>query len=434
MRRGRINAAVMAAILAGAPAWADPGDRQIHTIPYTITTGGRYVLTRNLYLSAPGTVITGILVQAHDVVIDLNGFALDGSNIAYGIIQDTGAHQLTVQNGFIRNCFAAIRAPGDRNRFENLGITACYGGITSGPSAVVEGCILGQNQSSAGLALIKVGEGSRVSECLVSVNQNTDGSAACEGIGVGVGSVVRRIVFRGNSFNGSVSYLVQGAEFVEQVVADYNTRLRHGIMGFRAARDCVIADTDLGTEMELFTDGQVAERCVAYDNEASLLGMPQITAFYKVRKTLDCVAAHNRSTAPTGGAGFRETDALGCAAFSNTLYGFLGGSALASVAYRNPLYGFELGPDANLQDCLAAGSSIGIHQQGSVNGARLVDNHAARNSDFGFFSIDQLGTIAVGNSAQNGLDIGGSAKGGAVQTLAGGTTISTNNAWANFQW
>ena len=64
----------------------------------------------------------------------------------------------------------------------------------------------------------------------------------------------------------------------------------------------------------------------------------------------------------------------------------------------------------------------------------LVDNHAARNSDFGFFSIDQLGTIAVGNSAQNGLDIGGSAKGGAVQTLAGGTTISTNNAWANFQW
>ncbi|HOW98517.1 MAG TPA: hypothetical protein P5567_02250 [Kiritimatiellia bacterium] len=186
--------------LAGATAVATragPGDVQINTLPDIIVEPGRYMVTRNLFLPA-GIVGTGIQVRATGVTIDLNGFTLDGSNVACGIVQDADTDDLTVLNGYIRSCAQAVQAPGAGNRFKDLGITACSKGITAGNSAVVEGCIFGQN-SSADLSLITVGEGSRVSECLMGINS---GSTAFEGIECGEGSEVRRILFTPTHFRG----------------------------------------------------------------------------------------------------------------------------------------------------------------------------------------------------------------------------------------
>jgi hypothetical protein len=106
-------AAVLAAIvlLPNAPAFADgeiqithakalagnvtPGDTAGY--PVTISIPGTFQLASNLFVAANKI---GIQVVSNNVTIDLNGFTMEGSNVAwYGIVGGTKA--VTIKNGTI---------------------------------------------------------------------------------------------------------------------------------------------------------------------------------------------------------------------------------------------------------------------------------------------------------------------------------------------
>lgn len=69
----------------------------ITALPYTINTPGSYYLTQNLTIASAAN---GITISAADVVLDLNGFTLDGANLGGKGILATGAGT-TVRNGTV---------------------------------------------------------------------------------------------------------------------------------------------------------------------------------------------------------------------------------------------------------------------------------------------------------------------------------------------
>jgi hypothetical protein len=64
--------------------------------PITISEKGAYILTSNLTIT---TAVVGILITAHDVTIDFNGFALNGNGI--GTTAITGEYNTAIKNGII---------------------------------------------------------------------------------------------------------------------------------------------------------------------------------------------------------------------------------------------------------------------------------------------------------------------------------------------
>lgn len=71
----------------------------ISALPFTVSAGGHYYVTRNL-----ATTGDGITVNADDVVIDLGGFALSGDGGSGDIgISVTGRDRVTIRHGTIRS-------------------------------------------------------------------------------------------------------------------------------------------------------------------------------------------------------------------------------------------------------------------------------------------------------------------------------------------
>lgn len=92
----------------------------ISSIPMTITNTGAYVVIRNLVCTNNGN---GIIVQASDVTIDLNGFTLLGSsNSQNAIIANGSINHLYLRNGTIRGWgVSAIASTSARNcRYEDI--------------------------------------------------------------------------------------------------------------------------------------------------------------------------------------------------------------------------------------------------------------------------------------------------------------------------
>ncbi len=95
----RLGAILLVALMA-IGAFAGEGRIPIYQFPTTITASGKYVVTRNLGPAASGTVI--IDVQASDVDIDLNGFALSFSSGPGIAVQVIGQQSVAIRNGSIR--------------------------------------------------------------------------------------------------------------------------------------------------------------------------------------------------------------------------------------------------------------------------------------------------------------------------------------------
>ena len=73
----------------------------ISSVPFTITNSGSFYLTTNLS-GASGR--SGVIVQADDVTLDLNGFTLFGlAGSSNGIVCPNTQSNLVVRNGTIRN-------------------------------------------------------------------------------------------------------------------------------------------------------------------------------------------------------------------------------------------------------------------------------------------------------------------------------------------
>ena len=107
----------------------------ISSLPYTITTGGTYVLMTNLSSGATsGNLIT---VSASNVTINLQDFHLactGGAGVSTVGICATGENNVTVENGTISGCLVGIQllGPSDMtttnigNRVVNMRVANCY--------------------------------------------------------------------------------------------------------------------------------------------------------------------------------------------------------------------------------------------------------------------------------------------------------------------
>lgn len=97
----------------------------ITAVPYTITSSGTYCLTSNLTANlASGQ--TAITIAADDVVLDLNGRALNNSTSNGWGIGQTGAYVVrnaTIRNGTVRGFLGAISIATEGYLVENMLLT-----------------------------------------------------------------------------------------------------------------------------------------------------------------------------------------------------------------------------------------------------------------------------------------------------------------------
>jgi parallel beta-helix repeat protein len=189
------------AVLAAPFARAGEGTIPIcqADVPLAITNSGSYVFTENITVTTPA--ITGVVVQADHVTIDLNGFTLagPGTNSGYGIVQLSGLG-LTVRNGFVVDWRGFLKGGivlgGRNNRVENVTVSDCAFGILGGPGNVISMCIAATNSLDG----ISVQEGSTVERCYAGGN-------AGWGIHAQPGSTVKEC---STAWNGAGIYVHQG--------------------------------------------------------------------------------------------------------------------------------------------------------------------------------------------------------------------------------
>jgi parallel beta-helix repeat protein len=146
----------------------------ISFVPTNLTVSGSYYLTTNLTQTSSSS---GILIGTNDVTIDLNGFALIGTNgTADGITRGgTGRTNICIGNGIVRNWSIGVSM---------LGAGSCR----------LERLIVSGN-SSNGISL--VGR-SVISECSILDN----GGHGIAATGTSLGPVIRSSQFDGNALDG----------------------------------------------------------------------------------------------------------------------------------------------------------------------------------------------------------------------------------------
>jgi hypothetical protein len=170
----------------------------ITNLPYTISSSGSYYLTGNLSFGSG----TGIVVAANNVVIDLNGFTIDGNPVTsqYGIRASAGTRNITIRNGSIENVrstatyqHGAINLTSSEHAtIENMNIRNCSQGIQLG-QGIIKDCVVTEmtpgGDANKGIYIY----GGVIKNCVVDTIDNASGSAA--GI-YGSGAVIKDCVVR----------------------------------------------------------------------------------------------------------------------------------------------------------------------------------------------------------------------------------------------
>lgn len=141
--------AFVAVLGVARPTLADNGRRELskHKAStnggplFTINQPGSYVLTSDLTIGSNGGF--GILVNASEVTIDLNGFTIYGPQSqtvsSIGIDLGSSSFNNVVKNGTIRSCSASITTNGFGHVVENVNAVDTRLGISI-RSGIVRGC------------------------------------------------------------------------------------------------------------------------------------------------------------------------------------------------------------------------------------------------------------------------------------------------------
>lgn len=168
------------------------GERRtpINTAGITISADGSYYLTSNLSASNNQN---GVLVQAKNVTLDLNGFSIvgTGTGSGAGIVIVSGAKNVRIRNGTIRD-------------FGSAGIN---GGATQGVTLEELAAL---NNGSSGAS---IGTSSTVSHCQFRGNRNN-------GLDVSDGSAIKDCVAVGNAAMG---FTIDTASLIENSISDQNS-------------------------------------------------------------------------------------------------------------------------------------------------------------------------------------------------------------------
>jgi hypothetical protein len=195
-----------------------PGDNDATPSQFKISTSGSYYLTQNL-LGVPGKI--GIEIAASNVMIDLNGFSLNGVQVIAGAAQDEGQAVAGSSDEGIRATGLAIRNIAVRNGIVN-------GWTTSGIdlSIVENGSVEKvEARNNAGTG-IRVGTAFQVISCTATAN--TIGIHAFDS------AVIKDCVAKGNS---SI-----GIEAFQRCVVSHCSATWNGGDGIAAEHDAVITN------------------------------------------------------------------------------------------------------------------------------------------------------------------------------------------------
>ena len=205
------------------------------TLPYTISEPGSYVLMGNIV--APGGFAgSAISIDADDVTLDLNGFAIvgDGNGTAVGVF--SSHNRIAIRNGSVRNWQTGLSIQGaEHAEVSDLRVTdGAAGGLLVGRYTVVTRCVA-HNTGNVG---IQATDGCVVSHC--TANANT-------GIGIlaGQGSVITDCASYANTGGGVWSGF-------GSVIADCSAYANTGI-GIRAGNSLIRGNVSVsngGTQIE----------------------------------------------------------------------------------------------------------------------------------------------------------------------------------------
>jgi len=144
----------------------------VTNLPYTISVAGSYYLATNLM---GGANTTGVVVQADNVSVDLNGFAIIGAggSVGPGIFVSGSRANLSVRNGAVRD-------------WGNDGVSA-----VSAVNAQFERLVISGNSSNG----LVCGLNSQIVQCAARLNGR-------DGIRCVQGSLVKNCLAISNSLNG----------------------------------------------------------------------------------------------------------------------------------------------------------------------------------------------------------------------------------------
>lgn len=376
------------------------------TLPVTLTNAGSYYLTTNL-VGAPGQ--NGITINADQVTLDLNGFALLGAGGSLNALHAPAARRnIVVRNGTIRGWAQAAVALTNSTGvvLEHLRVEANGSGLLAGDQSVVRSCVVIGNTNLAG---IRVGHGAVVEDCLVISN-------AFQGVLAGDRAQVRRCSALANGRVGNDGIATGRGALVEQCVASDNgdpngsqgggiaveegstvigcTTMSNAVEGIFASFDSVVRDSaSRGNGVGISTTGSALIRnCTTALNR--FLGIWDMGGSL----ILECTAVEN---AGPGIVATNQSLVRGCLASFNAEEGILvgGGSrARDNHCTFNSGAGLRaLGADNRLEGNLATDNLIGLRVESSPN--LVIGNQASFNTtNFSVAAGNLFGTVETATS------------------------------------
>ncbi len=440
---------------------------------HAIQQSGSYYLSGNLGLNADYT--DGILINAENVTLDLNGFQIDrwaGSG-GCGVLISAGVESVTVRNGTLRSFNYGIYSEGSNTTVKALLASECLSnGFHLAVVSLVEDCLAHHNAGAG----IHVADGSLLRGCVVNHNdgygiyagddcvlsQCVSASNLGGGIYVKDGSSLNGCAVRGNTGTGirtgEASVLtacealdmtgdgfdVGASSVLRDCVASENDGL-----GFDAGSSCQLSGCVARSNTGRGIDAEVCANlsdCVANNNH----GDYGIFVGWGSRLS-NCNASENRRyiSGASGGISVGEGCFLmGCTANKNT-------NTASTVATSG--IGIASGAASTLKNCTAndnQGHGISGYNDNRVvgnqcagNGAsssgagiylsdgdnRLDGNHVQGNG-YGI-RVSSSGNFMVRNSASGNdtdYDSTGTQTIGLVYT--GGLYVSPLSPWANFSY
>lgn len=346
------------------------------TAAYLITQPGSYYLSASPAYQGKN----GILIQADNVVLDLNGFSVVGTpgtaNDFNGISTSGARKNIFVRNGFVSGWASGVALS-----------SATNGEVSHVHSSELQGL---QPSNTVG---INVGGGFRVTDCQVR------GSGGAGYVLSGGSQVVARCLATGSS---SVGFLV---------VAPGNAVLT----------DCIAVDNAIG-----FAAGEEAtvRNCLARGSTSP--GGPGFTAG-RGSTLFACTASSNN------GDGFQTSDGCTisyCSADANGGDGFqtgFGCTVIGCTSHRSQGQGFRLGDGTQLVQCNAYSSgSTGVEV---ARGGSVRDCNVFLGNSSGIV-VSGAGAVVSGNNV--GRNGNAQTPGYGIFTVVANSRFENNHVSANF--
>ena len=281
---------------------------------FIISQAGSYYLAANL-IGESGK--HGISIQADDVTLDFEGFAMLGGGVGLrGIDVPAPQSSLTFRNGTIRGWTAGgVRADQTRAvRAEKLTVANNTGaiGIAVGLGSLIKDCVANMNDTG-----FKLTDRSQIINCIAT--ENTGSGFVCTNYVSLIDCTSSRNDAAGFDLGGHCSILRCSAT-------------RNVFNGISAANDCTITDCTAGFNpgVGIFTYHSSVTRCAANGNGA-------IWGIYNPGGTVaDSTANEN------GGDGIEAARVSGCTASGNTFNGITAETVSGCRAIQNDAHGIKI--------------------------------------------------------------------------------------------